>query len=43
LAVIEYRDIIGLPIQRAIEGAGSEEVLAQAQKESQGLPDKTEQ
>jgi hypothetical protein len=43
LAVTEYRDIIGLTIQRAIEGARSEEVLAQAQKEFQELLDKTEQ
>jgi multiple sugar transport system substrate-binding protein len=39
---IEYRDIIGVAIQKAIEGAKSEEVLAQAQKEFQEMLDRTE-
>ena len=42
VGVTEYRDIIGLAIQKAIEGAKSSEVLAQAQKEFQELLDKTE-
>ena len=41
-AVTEYRDIVGLAIQKAIEGAKPTEVLAQAQKEFQELLDKTE-
>jgi len=41
-SVTEYRDIIGLAVQKAIEGANSAEVLAQAQKEFQELLDKTE-
>ena len=40
--VTQYRDIIGVAIQKAIEGAKSEEVLAQAHKEFQELLDKTE-
>lgn len=42
VAVSEYRDIIGLAIQKAIEGATSEAVLAEAQKDFQELLDKTE-
>ena len=42
VGVTEYRDIIGVAIQKAIEGAKSAEVLAQAQKEFQELLDKTE-
>ena len=42
VGVTEYRDIIGVAIQKAIEGAKSDEVLAQAQKEFQELLDKTE-
>jgi len=42
VGVTEYRDIIGVAIQKAIEGAKSSEVLAQAQKEFQELLDKTE-
>jgi len=42
VGVTEYRDIIGVAIQKAIEGAKSEDVLAQAQKEFQELLDKTE-
>src|SRR5574341_1790136 len=40
--VTEYRDIIGVAIQKAIEGAKSSDVLAQAQKEFQEVLDKTE-
>jgi multiple sugar transport system substrate-binding protein len=40
--VTEYRDIIGVAIQKAIEGARSSDVLAQAQKEFQEVLDKTE-
>ena len=42
VGVTEYRDIIGVAIQKAIEGAKSAEVLAQAQKEFQEVLDKTE-
>jgi multiple sugar transport system substrate-binding protein len=42
VAVTEYRDIIGVAIQKAIEGAKSAEVLAAAQKEFQEVLDKTE-
>lgn len=42
VGVTEYRDIIGVAIQRAIEGAPSAQVLAQAQKEFQELLNKTE-
>ena len=42
VSVTEYRDIVGVAIQKAIEGAKSEEVLDQAQKEFQELLDKTE-
>jgi multiple sugar transport system substrate-binding protein len=40
--VTQYRDIIGVAIQKAIEGAKSETVMAQAHKEFQELLDKTE-
>ena len=42
VGVTEYRDIIGVAIQKAIEGARSETVLAEAQKDFQELLDKTE-
>ncbi len=42
VGVTEYRDIIGVAIQKAIEGAKSDEVLAVAQKEFQEVLDKTE-
>ncbi len=42
VGVTEYRDIIGVAIQKAIEGAKSDEVLAQAQKEFQAVLDQTE-
>jgi multiple sugar transport system substrate-binding protein len=42
VGVTEYRDIIGVAIQKAIEGAKSADVLAQAQTEFQELLDKTE-
>jgi multiple sugar transport system substrate-binding protein len=42
VGVTEYRDIIGVAIQKAIEGATSANVLAQAQKEFQEVLDKTE-
>jgi multiple sugar transport system substrate-binding protein len=42
VGAIEYRDIIGVAIQKAIEGAKSEDVLAQAQKEFQEMLDRTE-
>ena len=42
VAVTEYRDIIGVAIQKAIEGAKSQDVLHQAQKEFQEVLDKTE-
>ena len=40
--VTEYRDAIGVAIQKAIEGAKSADVLAQAQTEFQEILDKTE-
>ena len=40
--VTQYRDIIGVGIQKAIEGAKPAEVIAQAHKEFQELLDKTE-
>jgi multiple sugar transport system substrate-binding protein len=40
--VTQYRDIIGVAIQKAIEGAKSEVVLADAHKEFQEMLDKTE-
>jgi multiple sugar transport system substrate-binding protein len=40
--VTQYRDIIGVAIQKAIEGAKSTDVLAQAQTEFQEVLDKTE-
>ena len=42
IGVTEYRDIIGVAIQRAIEGAPSSQVLAQANKEFQEMLNKTE-
>jgi multiple sugar transport system substrate-binding protein len=42
VGVTEYRDIIGVAIQKAIEGAKSADVLAQAQKEFQEVLDQTE-
>ena len=42
VGVTEYRDIIGVAIQKAIEGAKSPDVLAAAQKEFQEVLDKTE-
>ena len=42
VAVTEYRDIIGVAIQKAIEGAKATEVLGPAQKEFQEVLDKTE-
>jgi multiple sugar transport system substrate-binding protein len=42
VGVTEYRDIIGVAIQKAIEGAKSADVLAQAQTEFQEVLDKTE-
>jgi multiple sugar transport system substrate-binding protein len=42
VGVTEYRDIIGVAIEKAIEGADVRTVLAQAQKEFQELLDKTE-
>ncbi len=40
--VTQYRDIIGVAIQKAIEGAKPADVIAQAHKEFQELLDKTE-
>ena len=40
--VTEYRDAIGVAIQKAIEGAKSVDVLAQAQAEFQEILDKSE-
>jgi multiple sugar transport system substrate-binding protein len=40
--VTQYRDIIGVAIQRAIEGAKAEAVMAEAHKDFQELLDKTE-
>jgi hypothetical protein len=42
VGVTEYRDIIGVAIQKAIEGAASAQVLADAQKEFQDMLNKTE-
>jgi multiple sugar transport system substrate-binding protein len=42
VGVTEYRDIIGVAIQKAIEGAPSAQVLAEAQKEFQDMLNKTE-
>jgi multiple sugar transport system substrate-binding protein len=42
VGVTEYRDIIGVAIEKAIEGANARTVLNQAQKEFQELLDKTE-
>jgi multiple sugar transport system substrate-binding protein len=42
VGVTEYRDIIGVAIEKAIEGADVRGVLAQAQREFQELLDKTE-
>jgi multiple sugar transport system substrate-binding protein len=42
VAVTEYRDIIGVAIQKAIEGAPAAQVLAQANKEFQDLLNRTE-
>ncbi len=40
--VTQYRDIVGVAIQKAIEGGKSEAVLAEAHKEFQALLDQTE-
>ena len=40
--VTQYRDIIGVAIQKAIEGAKSADVIAQAHKEFQELLERTE-
>jgi multiple sugar transport system substrate-binding protein len=42
VAVTEYRDIIGVAIQKAIEGAAAAQVLAEAQKDFQDLLTRTE-
>ncbi len=42
VAVTEFRDIVGVAIQKVIEGAKSSEALAVAQKEFQEVLDKTE-
>ena len=42
VAVTEYRDIIGVAIQKAIEGAPAAQVAAQAQKEFQDMLIRTE-
>ncbi len=42
VGVTEYRDIIGVAIQKAIEGAPAAQVLGQAQKEFQELLNRTE-
>jgi len=42
VGVTEYRDIIGVAIQKAIEGAPSAQVLAQANKEFQEMLNRTE-
>jgi multiple sugar transport system substrate-binding protein len=42
VAVTEYRDIIGVAIQKAIEGAPAAQVAAQAQKEFQDMLTRTE-
>ena len=41
-SVTEYRDIIGVAIQKAIEGAPSAQVLADAHKDFQDLLNRTE-
>lgn len=40
--VTQYRDIIGVAIPKAIEGATSEAVLAEAHKDFQKLLDRTD-
>ncbi len=40
--VTQYRDIIGVAIQKAIEGGNPAELIAQANKEFQEMLDKTE-
>jgi multiple sugar transport system substrate-binding protein len=40
--VTQYRDIIGVAIQKAIEGARSEDVLAEAHRQFQEMLDRTE-
>jgi len=42
VGVTEYRDSIGVAIQKAIEGAKSADVLNNAQKEFEEILDKTE-
>ena len=42
VGVTEYRDLIGVAIQRAIEGAPSAQVLAEAHNEFQEMLNKTE-
>ena len=42
VGVTEYRDIIGVAIEKAIEGADVKSVLEEAQREFQELLDKTE-
>ncbi len=42
VGVTEYRDIIGVAIQKAIEGAPAAQVLGEAQKEFQDLLNRTE-
>jgi multiple sugar transport system substrate-binding protein len=42
VGVTEYRDIIGVAIQKAIEGAPSAQVLAEAQRDFQDLLNRTE-
>ena len=42
VGVTEYRDIIGVAIQKGIEGAPAAQVLAQAQKDFQDLLNRTE-
>jgi len=42
VGVTEYRDIIGVAIQKAIEGAPPAQVLAQAQKDFQDMLNRTE-
>ncbi len=42
VGVTEYRDIIGVAIQKAIEGAPSAQVLADAQRDFQDLLNRTE-
>lgn len=42
VGVTEYRDIIGVAIQKAIEGAPSAQVLAEAHREFQDLLNRTE-